>query len=135
MMEGCTGGTPASAANEYKLRSPLPYLHQAKGLPIDIQAGIQDGHTGSVPVSHSLRAFNEIAAAAGHPEARFSEPDIAHIVSTKQVPPDSPAPPVEHRRTRILLRRTAGPARITLFDGGHETDFPAAYLWFDSLNK
>ncbi|HZO56690.1 MAG TPA: prolyl oligopeptidase family serine peptidase [Bryobacteraceae bacterium] len=135
MMEGCTGGTPASAANEYKLRSPLPYLHQANGLPIDIQAGIQDGHTGSVPVSHSLRAFNVLAAANGHATASFANTEISHIVSTKQVPKGSPAPPTEERRTRILLRRIAGPARITLFDGGHETDFPAAFIWFDSLDK
>ena len=136
MMEGCTGGTPANAADEYKRRSSLPYLHQAKQLPLDIQAGIADGHSGaSVPVSHSLRAFNVLAAANRHPEARFTEPEIAHIVSNKQVPPGSPAPPAEERRTRILLRRTADPARITLFDGGHETDFPAAFLWFDSLNK
>ncbi|MEP7361742.1 MAG: prolyl oligopeptidase family serine peptidase [Acidobacteriota bacterium] len=136
MMEGCTGGTPATAAQEYKLRSPLPYLQQARGLPLDIQDGITDGHNGgSVPVSHSLRAFNVLADSNHHPEARFTEPEIQHIVTTMKVPPGSPTPPTEDRRTRILLRRTAGPARITLFDGGHESDFPAAFLWFDSLNK
>lgn len=135
MLEGCTGGTPATVPNEYRARSPLPYLKQAARLPIDIQTGILDGHTGSVPVSHSLLAFNELAAANGHAEASFTPVEIAHMVQNKMVPPGTPEPPTEARRTRNLLRRTAGPARITVFDGGHETDFPAAYLWLDSINK
>ena len=135
MMEGCTGGTPATAPNEYKLRSPLPYLKQAKGLPIDIQTGIHDGHTGSVPVSHSLLAFNVLAAANGRREASFTEAEITYMVQNETVPPGTAEPPGEARRTPILLRRAAGPARITVFEGGHETDFPAAYLWLDSINK
>jgi len=137
MMEACTGGPPGSptAAAEYRLRSPLPYLHQAKGLPIDIQTGIHDGHTGSVPISHSLRAFNALAAANGKPAAAFTDAEIDALTTSRRLPANSLAPPTETRRTPILLRRNAGPARFTLFEGGHETDFPAAYLWFDSLNK
>jgi dipeptidyl aminopeptidase/acylaminoacyl peptidase len=55
------GGVPDANAGvdlEYKRRSPVTYLHNAVNLPLDINAGITDGHTGSVPVSHSLRAFN-----------------------------------------------------------------------------
>ena len=33
------------------------------------------------------------------------------------------------RRRKVLLHRTAGPARVTLFDGGHEIDYAAAIAW------
>lgn len=134
MLEGCAGGPPGGAVGlEYSARSPLPFLARARGLALDIQTGIHDGHTGSVPVSHSLLAFNALANTNGVPEAAFSPGEIATIVESQRLPSGYPAPPVEKRRTPILHRRSAGPARITLFEGGHETDFPAAFTWFDSL--
>jgi hypothetical protein len=33
----------------------------------------------------------------------------------------------------VLLRRVAGPVRLTLFDGGHEQDVEAAFAWFERL--
>ena len=44
-------------------RSPLTHLHRAASLPLDIAAGVHDGHKGSVPIRHSLDAFNVIAKA------------------------------------------------------------------------
>jgi len=134
MLEACIGKLPNEPnLAQYRLRSPLPFLHKAKNLLLDIQTGIHDGHTGSVPVSHSLLAFNALARANRQPSAAFPQADIDTIVNHRRLPAGYPAPPSEPRRTPILHRRTTGKARLTLFEGGHETDFPAAFLWFDTL--
>jgi dipeptidyl aminopeptidase/acylaminoacyl peptidase len=59
-----TGGIPGASAEvdfQYKARSPITHLANATA-PLDINAGINDGHTGSVPISHSLNAFNSTLA-------------------------------------------------------------------------
>jgi len=126
------GGPPGKSAavdRQYALRSPLTHLSAARKarLPLDINTGVTDGHTGSVPVSHSLRAFN----AAADPADRIAEKDIDQIVRTAKVP--------THLRCKIsdraygpkvpLLRKTSGPVRVTLFKGGHEIVVPAALNW------
>ena len=84
MMEGCFGAVPThgNAAQQVRRRSPVFFLGLAKGLPLDIQTGIRDGHEGSVPVSHSLRAFNAVAA----PADRVAERDIEAMVRDARVP-------------------------------------------------
>jgi hypothetical protein len=52
-----------TAAKEWRKRSPLAYFESARGVPIAINHGIHDGHgDNSVPISQSLRAFNQLAA-------------------------------------------------------------------------
>ena len=66
MMEACCGGPPGTPKTDeqYRSRSPIFRLSAAKGLPIDINAGVHDGHGGrSVPIDHSLKAFNVLAEA------------------------------------------------------------------------
>jgi len=77
-IERCCGGPPGMPKTdaEYRARSPLFVLDQAKGLPIDINAGIHDGHKGSVPISHSLNAFNVLARANGKPEQALADKQI-----------------------------------------------------------
>ena len=53
-------GTPAHA--DALKRSAITYMARARGVNLDINAGITDGHNGSVPISHSLEAFNALAA-------------------------------------------------------------------------
>lgn len=53
-------GTPAG--RECAKRSPLTYLARARNTPFDLNAGVHDGHAGPVPISHSLEAFNLLAA-------------------------------------------------------------------------
>ena len=131
-IEAACGGPPSPATEaEYRKRSPLFHLAAAKGLPLDINAGIHDGHTGSVPVSHTLRAFNVVADANGCPDQKLADADIASMVANRKVPAglaykgEQP----KGRRHKVLLRRTAGPARVTLFEGGHEIDYAAAIAW------
>lgn len=132
MMEKCFGGPPEAAGAEYKRRSPLFALERAKGVPISIHVGIHDGHKGSVPVSHSLRAFNVLAKANGHADRMFSEQDIRRITADEEIPPDLHKEKLvgaESQRFTTLYKRTAGPVEVTIFDGGHATDFPTAMDW------
>jgi len=131
-LEQCFGGPPAAAASEYKRRSPLSQLGAAKGIPISIHVGIHDGHKGAVPVSHSLRAFNELANANGHAGRMLSEADIDVITKQEKIPEHllkEPLLPGEGNRFPTLFHRTAGPVSITIFEGGHATDFPTAMKW------
>jgi dipeptidyl aminopeptidase/acylaminoacyl peptidase len=140
MLERCCGGPPGSAAtdSEYRKRSPLHFLANAKGLPVSIEAGVHDGHRGSVPVSHSLRAFNELARANGHPNQAFAESEIEFITAKAQIPEriaGQRSAQDAGRKHKVLLRRSAGPARVTIFDGGHETDFATAIRWLEAHRK
>jgi hypothetical protein len=129
---GAPGDSPAVDA-QYRDRSPLTHLRPDTALPLDINAGIRDGHGGSVPISHTLRAFNAVAA----PGDRIAEADIRHFVEHATVPPglhgaaDDPL----YGEKRVLFRRTSGSARVTIFDGGHEIIYEAALHWLGSQGK
>lgn len=133
-MEQCCGGKPDDSAkvdSEYHLRSPIAHLPNAMGLPIDINTGIHDGYTGSVPTSHSLVAFNVLANANGLAHLKLTDDEIRHIREKRSLPESlGKAAPGDKRRSKaILFRRQAGPARVTIFDGGHEGDMPTAIRW------
>lgn len=130
------GGAPGDSPTvdeQYRKRSPLTYLANAKGVTLHIHAGIHDGHTGSVPVSHSLNAFNKLA----EPADRLSLEEIQHFVEKREVPPhlrreiNDPS----YGMKRPLFRRTSGSATVTIFEGGHELVPPAAIAWFEGLAK
>jgi dienelactone hydrolase len=132
MLDQACGGPPSPAtAAEYRSRSPLFHLDRATGLRIDIQVGIHDGHKSQVPVSNSLRAFNALAAANGKADRCFSAEEIDYITREAKIPAQlAGEPATETQRTRaVVFRRTAGPVRLTLFDGAHETDFSTALRW------
>lgn len=133
MMEQACGGPPGTPATdaEYRARSPLFTLDRAAGVRIDLQIGIRDGHEGSVPVSHGLRAFNALAAANGHEARALAAADIAFITAQARLPDALAGEKVDEpeRKRAVLFRRVAGPVRLTLFDGGHESDFGAAVRW------
>jgi hypothetical protein len=134
MIEQSCGGPPGPATEaEYRRRSPLFHLAAAKDVPIDISTGIHDGHTGSVPVSHTLRAFNALAAE----ERRLSEADIASLVRDRGVPEGlrSEKQDDPERAKAVLFRRVSGNARVTLFEGGHDSEPTAAVLWLSRQRK
>ena len=129
---GAPGESPAIDA-EYRVRSPLTYLHPDIRTPFDINAGILDGHTGSVPISHTLRAFNADAA----PQNRISDADIAYFVKQAAVPPglQDEWPDPLYGDKRVLFRRASGNVRVTIFDGGHEIIYEAALSWLSRQRK
>ena len=134
MLEQSCGGAPGPATEaEYRHRSPLFHLAAAKGVPLDINTGIHDGHTGSVPVSHSLRAFNVLAL----PDKQISAEDIDFMVREQKIPATLAAEKQDdpERQKAVLFRRTSGNARVTVFEGGHDSESSAAVLWLSRQRK
>lgn len=137
MIEGCFGAAPThgNAAQQVRRRSPVHFLQLAKGVPLDINTGIRDGHEGSVPVSEALRAFNAVA----EPNARIPEGEIRELTASPAVParfkPESlrNVAAAEGRQKQVLYRRRSGAARVTVFEGGHEGDFAAAAAWLEQF--
>ncbi|TWU25412.1 Prolyl oligopeptidase family protein [Novipirellula galeiformis] len=129
------GGAPGESTaidQQYRDRSPLTYLANAKGVTLHLNAGIRDGHDGSVPISHSLLAFNEVAS----PQDRLSDGDIRYFVEKAQVPESLQSPIVDpsYGARKPLFRRTSGNATVTIFDGQHELIPQAAIDWFERIH-
>jgi undecaprenyl-diphosphatase len=138
------GGVPGDSPRvdgEYMRRSPLTNLWRAHIIPMDINAGIHDGHAGqpdgegSVPVGHSIRAYNELVQAAGKTTDIIPE-EVIDTIEREQHIPDG-----FERRTiddpaygrQIHLRRITALTRLTLFEGGHEILYDPVFDWFDSF--
>lgn len=136
MMEKCCGGPPGTPETDaqYRQRSSLASLSNAKGIRIAIDSGIRDGHAGAaVPLSQSLLAFNALARANGYPGKVLSAEDIEFMTREARVP-DYLAGETEEeagRRQKIVFRRTAGPVRLTIFDGAHSVDVLTGIRWFE----
>ena len=138
MLELVCGGPPGPGNEaDYRQRSPLFCLAAARGLPLDINASIHDGHTGSVPVSHSLRAFNVLAAANGCAGKQISDEQIVYMVREQKVFPSLAAEREDdpERQKAVLFRRVAGAARITLFEGGHDSELNAGLNWLSRQRR
>ncbi len=134
MTAASCGGPPGASEtvdDEYRDRSPIHWLQQVGDLPLDINAGVHDGKTGSVPVSQSLRAFNVVARAGGHPVV--SDAEMAELWRNDRLsnpgPQDVAAGGTYGRA--LHLRRTAGATRVTIFEGGHEGLPDAACKWLE----
>lgn len=132
-IECCVGGNPsrnASAAQAADARSAVSYLRHARGVPLDINAGLADGHSRNNPVlpTHSALLFNQVA----HRDARLNETELALLASGR--PPATwaaePAADAAYPSSkRVLLRRSSGLARFTVFAGGHETLYDVGLRW------
>ena len=132
MTANSCGGAPGSSAAvdaEYKARSPLFHLHRVGDLPLDLNVGVNDGHTGSVPVRHTLQAFNVVAKAGKHP--LVSEREMAELWEQRKLttPLESDQVVDTSYGRQLHLRRYAGPARVTIFEGGHEGIAHAGCEW------
>lgn len=132
-IEKACGGNPQEDPAVYAdamHRSPVTYLPHAAGkVIVDIGTGIHDGHTGSVPVSHTLNAFNCLAAAGD----RISEADIEYMVKNEAIPEHlkfTGSDPAYGDR-KVLCRRVSGMVRVTIFEGGHELICGAAFGFLD----
>lgn len=138
MVAACCGGAPGDSEAidaEYRSRSPIHHLGEVGDLHIDLNAGIQDGKTGSVPIMQSLNAFNVIAAANGYREIPQSEIQELWREGRQSHPTESDLAEDATYPRKIVLRRTAGNARVTIFDGGHEALPTAACEWLSRQHR
>lgn len=127
-IEAVVGGPPGSSRKvdrELRFRSPLFHLGRTRGLPIDVATGIHDGYTGSVPIHHTIKAFNAIARVYQAPAVTGRE--LATLSARQPLDTQEEQDPDFGRE--IYLRRYAGPSRVTLFEGGHEGIPGAACAW------
>jgi pimeloyl-ACP methyl ester carboxylesterase len=138
MIQQSLGGVPgesAAADAEARDRSPVFHLASAVELPTSIYAGVEDGHSGSVPVRHSLEAFNVIAAARG--SAIVSEEEMQQLWKNRRLtrPLASDLEEAPEIGRDIFLRRHAGNAHVTIFDGGHESLPEPACEWLATQSR
>jgi hypothetical protein len=130
------GGAPGDSDavdEQYRKRSPITWLAAAKEVPLDINAGIRDGHDGSVPVSHALRAFNAVA----DEKDRITDAEQEYMDKYAAVPyrlRESVEDP-SYGSKYPMLRRYSGNARLTVFKGGHEIIQSAALAWLARLDR
>jgi hypothetical protein len=134
-IEKACGGIPGKdkeADKQCVKRSACTYLADAKGMNLDINTGIHDGHSGSVPISHSLEAFNIVAS----PEDRIAEEDIVFFVEKEKTPPallKESGGKIQNKK--IHFRRISGNARVTIFEGGHNIFHNPALNWLEKQRK
>ena len=136
-LEASCKGKPGDSAEvdlEYRKRSPLTWLGKASNVPLDINAGIRDGHEGSVPISHSLKAFNLLADSS----LKLTEEQIDYFTKESKVPESlkGAGPDPSYGKDRQpLWRAQSKAARITIFDGGHEMIPSAIFDWLTGQKK
>ncbi len=135
MIEKCCGGPPGKTSavdKQYKDRSPINFIASANNLPIAIFAGIHDGHRGSVPIRHSLNAFNQICIRNGDPV--ISEKEIQELSSRngRLKKPQSMDEGYDAAIQRdFYLQRNSRNARVLIFEGGHEEIASGTIHWFE----
>lgn len=138
MRKSCGGayGDSCKVNKEYIKRSPKLYLKKAPNIALDIAAGIHDGHTGSVPITHSIFAFNTIARANKQPGVSDDEIKLLSKPTGRlDEPLESDQETDESLGREIHLRRYAGNSRLTIFEGGHEGISTAAISWLEKHKK
>ncbi len=135
MIEHSLGGPPDTDERraEAQKRSPVEWLPNATGVPIDINHGVNDGRAGSVPFVHSLLAFNRLAS----PDDRLPETEISRYYETQERPAnwDEPIPDPLYGKLPVLFRKTSGNSRVTIFDGGHQIHYVPALNWLAQQRK
>lgn len=134
-IEAALGGppdTPGRLADARK-RSPLTWLHGARGVNLDLHHGLHDGRTGSVPFRHSLLAFNAVAAEAD----RLDPARIEAFYASQQLPPGwlAAKPDPLYGDKHVVFRRQSGQVRVTIFDGGHEIFYTPGLNWLAAQRR
>ena len=115
----CTSTSPAASLDidEAISRSPL-YWEPPEGQGrMELYVGINDGHTGAVPISHSILFYNRIVEFHGYTESGISETDMVTLLRREHV---STVQPGYIDGRMLLYARSTPPISISIFDGGHE---------------
>lgn len=114
----CTSTGRELNEQEARRRSPLHMEGPVRPRHrLEIFAGINDGHTGSVPVSESLNFFNRLATQYGHADRLISAADIEALLE-RRVERQPETGKIGDRA--VLFTRQIPQASVTIFDGGHE---------------
>lgn len=128
-------GTSKEVDAEYRDRSPLYWIANATEVPLDLNAGVTDGQTGSVPFMHTLRAYNALAKKNHSPLITQKEMQQLWDQGKLQNPRPGDELPDETYGRDIHLRRKSGQARVTIFQGGHEGLPEPACAWLAKQSR
>ncbi|MCA9136782.1 MAG: prolyl oligopeptidase family serine peptidase [Planctomycetales bacterium] len=144
MIESALEGSPQTSERcsiDAWHRSPLKWFGETQQLPpLDINHGINDGRSGSVPFSHSMLAY---IAAVSHGDAAaepFNEQSVSQFYETRQIPEALKSINTDlsdplYGNHPPLFRVHTDRVRLTLFDGGHEIVHEAALNWLAAQTK
>ena len=99
---------------EARARSPLHMPVRATRARIELFAGLHDGHSGPVPVSHSIEFFNKVAK-----DAAVSEQDAMRLLSRNVEPTGH----VIDGRAVYGAWNEPG-ASLVVYEGGHDVLVP-----------
>ncbi|MEM7600440.1 MAG: prolyl oligopeptidase family serine peptidase [Verrucomicrobiota bacterium] len=133
-IEAALGGPPGVATpqrEQAEHRSPLTWLTAAQSIPLDINHGIHDGKSGSVPFTHSLHAWNTIVPK----DQQLSEDSIDLFYTTQKSPEPKPNADSLYGTRQPVFRRTHKNTRVTVFEGGHEIIHLAGLNWLAAQHK
>jgi len=136
-IEMSLGGAPDSPARraDAARRSPNTWLPNAAGVNLDINHGVHDGRTGSVPFTHSLHAWNAVVEKK-RPDAALSDEAVDTFYDSRKSPDPAPAAdPLYPQDQQPVFRRSADNTRVTIFEGGHEILHEAALNWLAAQRK
>ncbi|GAB3917798.1 alpha/beta hydrolase family protein [Larkinella terrae] len=119
----CTGATSGFDAQKARERSPLFWktpVKKRKNSQLQIYAGIHDGYTGSVPISHSIHFYNKVLADTGEKDKnRYVSENDADVMLKTQTFPAARTPQTIADRA-ILYQKSSKNNRLTIFEGTHE---------------
>jgi len=119
----CTGAGDTFDAAKAKERSPLYWktpVKKHKKSQLQIYAGIHDGYTGSVPISHSIHFYNKLLVDTKERNKSnyVSADDATVLLKTQSFPAQSPPKMIDNRA--ILYQKSAKNITLTIFEGKHE---------------
>jgi len=108
-IERICGGSfdPVVAAERSPMHLPIP----ERSARLYLYAGINDGYSGSVPISHSINLFNRLA----EPEDQVNGATFVRLL-TKAVEPTGEK--IENRD--VWHRSNSQRVSLTIFEGGHQ---------------
>lgn len=128
-------GTSKEVDAQYRDRSPLYWIANASEVPLDLNAGVTDGQTGSVPFMHTLKAYNQLAKKNNSPLITDAEMQQLWDQGKLTTPQSADETPDETYGRDIHLRRKSGQARVTIFEGGHEGLPEPACAWLSQQSR
>jgi hypothetical protein len=114
----CGGSFDLDTAIE---RSPLMMEVPERTARLHLFAGINDGYTGSVPITHSVNLFNRLST----PQEQIDDETIIRLLS-KTVEPTGE----KIGEREIWHQSESSRSTLTIFEGGHEmlVDFAASQI-------
>ncbi|MEZ4902494.1 MAG: prolyl oligopeptidase family serine peptidase [Spirosomataceae bacterium] len=119
----CIGANDTLDEQKAQERSPLFWntpLRKRKKSLLQIYAGIHDGYTGSVPISHSIRFYNKLLTDANEKDlTKYVSKDDASVMLKTQTF-STPSTPKMLGDRAILYQKSAKNITLTIFEGTHE---------------